>query len=67
MVKKINVLLGVLCIKGKNSYFRYRTFENTGAGAEFGNFALAKLANERRAGALEYVVADVTFSYCINF
>ena len=50
-----------------NSYFRYRIFENTGAGAEFGNFALAKLANERRAGVLEYAVVDVTFSYCIDF
>ena len=27
-----------------SSYFSHCIFENTGAGAEFGNFALAKLA-----------------------
>ena len=49
------------------SYFSYRFVENTGPGAEFGNFALAKLANERRAGVLEFAVGDVTFSYCKHF
>ena len=51
----------------ENSYFSYRKFENTGPGAEFGNFALAKLANEHRAGVLEFAVGDVTFSYCKHF
>ena len=53
--------------KVKNSYFSYRFVENTGPGAEFGNFALAKLANERRAGVLNKTVGDRTFSYRFRF